>query len=246
MRFNAPAGFALIAVLAGVLSGCGERRAASPLSPSLLSSPASEDARRAGGTLSPRRVDNDGDGYDDGEPPPDPGPGPTPDPGSGPTPDPGTIPDPNQPPPEGVPPPPVQLTISVVGSFGSGAFAPSPLQAAIGNTIVWMNNDFVAHDIVLDDGTPVGNLAPGQSSMPIALITETAGYHCTIHPTMVGQVVPIPLEPPLPTDPSQEPAPPDPNAPPPEAPPPSYDPYGDGDGGGYPDYGAYYLKTPLR
>lgn len=160
-----------------------------------------------------------------------------PDPGTGPTPTPG------QPPAEGMPPEglpaPVQLTIAVVSSFGTSGFAPNPLQAAIGNTIVWMNNDLVPHNIVFADGRPIGNLAPGQSSLPIALTTETASYHCTIHPTMVGQVVPIPLVPP-PTDPMGIPTP-GPSAPAP--PPPSSDPYGDGDGGngGYEDY-DYYIR----
>lgn len=203
-------------MLAAVFAGCGENRAASPLSPTLLSSGSSDDVRRAGGQFAPRRTYHEGDDHDDPEP------GPPPDPGTGPMPNPDPVP-----PPEGTPPP-VQLTITVIGSFGNGAFAPNPLQAAIGNTIVWMNNDLVPHDIVLDDGTPVGNLAPGQSSLPIALAVETAGYHCTVHPTMVGQVTTIP--PAAPTDPSQGP-PPDPTAPPP---PPS-DPYGDGDGGGYDD-----------
>jgi hypothetical protein len=221
MRLNASFVFAAMGVFAGLLAGCGEHRAASPLSPSLLSSRSSDDARRAGVNLAPRRVDNDGDGYEDPEP------GPPVDPGTGPTPPPGPAP------PEGLPSP-VQLTINVIGSFGNAAFAPNPLQAAIGNTIVWMNNDLVPHHIVLDDGTPVGNLAPGQSSLPIALATETAGYRCTFHPTMVGQVTTIPIVPPAPTDPSQGP-PPDPTAPPP-----SPDPYADGgdDGGGY----DYYIK----
>jgi plastocyanin len=135
-------------------------------------------------------------------------------------------------PPAEAPPVPVQLTINVVGTFGSGAFVPNPLHAAIGNTIVWMNNDLVPHDIVLDDGTRVGSLAPGQSSVPITLVTETAGYRCTFHPTMVGQVMPIPAQAPLPTDPSQPPA-----GDPPAGPMPPTDPYdyGGGDGGGY-DY----------
>ncbi len=237
MRNPASGGLLLIAALTGVLSGCSEQRSASPLSPSLLSSPASDNARGAATPFAPRRADNDGDGYDDGEPPLE---MPPPDPGTGPVPDPGTgaAPDPNQPPVEGVPPAPVQLTINVVGTFGSGAFAPNPLEAAIGNLLVWTNNDVVTHDIVFDDGTPVGSLAPGQSSLPMTLITETASYHCTLHPSMVGQVVPIPLV--IPTDPSQGP-PADPNAPPPDAPPPVYPPYEDGGGDGYaPDY---YLKV---
>ena len=47
--------------------------------------------------------------------------------------------------------------------------------------------DLVPHDIVLDNGTPVGTLAPGQSSGAITLVTDTVGYRCTFHPTMVGQ-----------------------------------------------------------
>ena len=151
--------------------------------------------------------------------------------------DPNQTPNPDQPPPTDVPPVPVQLTINVIGSFGNGAFVPNPLHAAIGNTIVWMNNDLVPHDIVLDNGTPVGMLAPGQSSLPIALATETMGYRCTFHPTMVGQVMPAPVDVPLPVDPNQPP-PADPALP---TPPPSDDPYSDGGGGGYDDY-DYYLK----
>lgn len=210
MRLNAFCGCAVIAVFAGAFSGCGEHRSASPLSPSLLSERSPADARRASGTLSPRRADNDGDGYDDPEP--------------GPPADPGTTPPPANP---DAPPVPVQLTITVVGTFGSGAFTPNPLQAAIGNTIVWRNNDLITHDIVMDDGKPVGLIAPGQTSNPIALATETAGYHCTLHPSMVGQVTAIPPAPP--TDPSQGP-PADPSAPPPS------DPYGDNGDDGYDDY----------
>lgn len=209
------------------LHGCGEHRAGSPLSPSALSSRSAEDAPRAGVTLTPPRFDY----HDDGDE--DPGPEPPADPGTGPVPDPNQPPNPDQPPPPDGVPIPVQLTISVVGSFGNAAFVPNPLHAAIGNTIVWTNNDLVPHDIVLDNGTPVGMLAPGQSSLPMTLVTETAGYRCTFHPTMVGQVMPVPTEAPPPADPSQGPP-----ADPPPAP-----PYDDGgDGGGDPDY-DYYLKS---
>ena len=226
MRLTASSRFAVVAAFAGVFAACGEHRAASPLSPSSLSSRSADDIRRGVASVSPRRVDDDGDGYEDPEP------GPPADPGTGPTPPPVQVP------PEGLPPGglpvPVQLTINVVASFGSAAFAPNPLQAAIGNTIVWMNNDLVPHHIVFDNGTPIGNLAPGQSSLPIPLTTETASYHCTFHPTMVGQVTAIPAVVPPPTDPSGNPTP-APSGPPP---PPS-DPYGDGGGDGYGDYDYY-------
>jgi hypothetical protein len=114
---------------------------------------------------------------------------------------------------------------------GSGrVFAPNPLSAASGNTVVWQNADFITHDIVLDNGTPVGNLAPGQSSAPLTVVDAVTGYHCALHPSMVGQImVAAPLEPPLPD--STQPPPSDPGY----VPPPPTSPNGDGYPGGY-DY----------
>jgi hypothetical protein len=213
MPLHVRLGCVAVATLASVLSGCGENRV-SPASPSLMSS--AEDTPRPAARFAPRRVDEDGDGYEDPEPAP----------GMPSTPGP-------VPPPDGVPVPggipvPVQLTINIVGSFGTLAFAPNPLQGTVGNTLIWTNNDFVAHTIVLDDGTPVGTIAPGQSSVAIPLVTPTASFHCTIHPSMTGQIVPVatlPTGEPAPGDPSQAPMP-GPSAP---------DPYGDGDDGGYGD-----------
>jgi plastocyanin len=216
MRLNVSRGLALV-VCTGAIWGCGDTQSQlSPTSPSSLSSRSSP--RNAGTTLNagPQRVDSDGDGYEDGEAP---------------MPNPGPVPNPDQPPPEDGVVVPVQLTINIVGTFGAAAFAPNPLQAAIGNTVVWSNSDLIVHDIVLDDGTPVGILAPGQSSVALSISTPTAGYHCTLHPSMVGQITTLPPENPAPTDPSQIPAP-DPAYPPP----PSGDPYSDG----YDDYS--YLK----
>jgi hypothetical protein len=121
-------------------------------------------------------------------------PGPTPDPANPP-------PDPNAPPP---PPTPIQVLINIIGSYGANAFMPNPTQANVGDTIVWTNNDTTLHHIVLDDGTDLGNVAPGQSSAPMALMTPTATFHCTIHPTMVGGInvdlAPAPYMPPPPDD----------------------------------------------
>jgi hypothetical protein len=99
-----------------------------------------------------------------------------------------------------------------------------------------MNNDVLPHTIILADGTIVGNLAPGQSSLPIGLTSASVSYQCTIHPSMVGQVVDVGTQP-LPPD--QMPAP----APGPAQPDPYADGYGDGSDEGYDDY--YYLKSEL-
>jgi plastocyanin len=166
MRLNASFGLTVAVIGLGAVWGCADgRNQLSPVSPSTLSSSPSSAGRGVSRTPL-QRVDNDGDGYDDPEPPGDAPP---------PVPDPGQI------------PPAVQLTVNIASSFGTGAFAPNPLQAATGNTIVWLNADLINHDIVLDDGTPVGNLAPGQSSLPLAVVAPVT-YHCALHPTEVGQV----------------------------------------------------------
>lgn len=166
----------------------------------------------------PQYVDNDGDGYDDPEPAPMPDPGqvPVPDPGQVPMPDPGAV--------------PVVVTVNIVGSSGNTAFMPNPVQALVGNTIVWMNADMRTHDIVLDDGTVVGNLAPGQTSLPVTITNATVGFHCTIHASMVGQVTDAATAPPT-SAPDQS------QSPPPASPTPPADDYGDG----YED--DYYLRV---
>jgi plastocyanin len=112
-------------------------------------------------------------------------------------------------------PTPMQNLINIVGSFGSNAFMPNPTLANMGDQIVFTNTDLVMHHIVLDDGTDLGEVQPGQSSAPVALTTPTATYHCTIHPTMVGSI--------------------NGDLPPAD---PYYPPYDDGYGGGY--GGGYY------
>ena len=99
-------------------------------------------------------------------------------------------------------PTPMSVIISIIGSFGSGAFMPNPTMASMGDQIVFTNNDAVLHHIVLDDGTDLGDVAPGASSAPMPLTTPTATFHCTIHPSMVGginvDVTPAPMPDPYP------------------------------------------------
>src|SRR5262245_23299687 len=108
--------------------------------------------------------------------------------------------DPGMPDPATPPPTPLQVLINIVGTIGSTAFMPNPTTANMGDQIVFTNTDIRMHHIVLDDGTDLGEVQPGQSSTPVALTTPTATYHCTIHPTMVGSInrelpAPPPAEP---------------------------------------------------
>ena len=110
----------------------------------------------------------------------------------------------------------MQLLINIVGTIGSTAFMPNPTTANMGDQIVFTNTDIRIHHIVLNDGTDLGEVQPGQSSAPVPLTTPTATYHCTIHPTMVGSINGE-LPPPPPAEPYYPPS----------------DDYGGGYGGGY-------------
>jgi plastocyanin len=102
-------------------------------------------------------------------------------------------------------PTPMSVIINIVGSFGAAAFMPNPTMANMGDQIVFTNTDLVLHHIVLDDGTDLGDVAPGASSAPMPLTTPTASFHCTIHPSMVGGInVDMTMPAPMP-DPSYPP-----------------------------------------
>ena len=80
--------------------------------------------------------------------------------------------------------------IRIVGSAGAQAFTPNPADAAAaGTTVAWVNNDSVTHHIVMNDGSlDTGNIAPGQTSPAMTMMTNGGNYHCTIHPSMVGSL----------------------------------------------------------
>jgi len=90
--------------------------------------------------------------------------------------------DPTPPNPAGV------VTVNVVAVNGAQSFSPNPATLPVGQMIVWHNVDGITHRVVLNDGSvDTGNLAPGASSRPMA-IPVAGGYHCAIHPVMVGSI----------------------------------------------------------
>ena len=82
------------------------------------------------------------------------------------------------------------VTVSVVGSIGNQAFAPNPIAAAAGDTLVFKNANDAMHHIVLDDGSAdLGDLAPGATTSGLSVKnTNQLLFHCKIHPSMVGSV----------------------------------------------------------
>ena len=80
------------------------------------------------------------------------------------------------------------LTIRVVAMNGAQSFSPNPSSIVAGQTVAFYNADSIVHIIAADGGAfATGNLAPGATSAAITMADAGAyGYHCTIHPTMVG------------------------------------------------------------
>jgi len=77
-------------------------------------------------------------------------------------------------------------TVTIVGSLGPQAFQPNPVQTN-GQPLVFRNSDGATHRLIMDDGSvDFGTLAPGASSA--ARMITGGNYHCTLHPSMVGNI----------------------------------------------------------
>jgi plastocyanin len=68
-------------------------------------------------------------------------------------------------------------------------FQPAELIIQKGDTVVWINNDMVAHDV-----TEQSNKAWTSSLMPVGqswslVVDQTADYYCSIHVVMKGKLI---------------------------------------------------------
>ncbi len=104
-----------------------------------------------------------------------------------------TTPTTTQPPAVGV----ADLTIMIIGQRGNMSFSPNPATVKMGQKVAWRNADSITHAILQDDtggnpspysaGFSTGNIGPGATSAPLTMPNAgSTGYHCSIHPSMVG------------------------------------------------------------
>ena len=68
-------------------------------------------------------------------------------------------------------------------------FQPSDLIVQKGDTVVWVNNDILAHDV-----TEESRKAWTSSLMPVGqswslVVTQSADYYCSIHVVMKGKLI---------------------------------------------------------
>ncbi len=74
-------------------------------------------------------------------------------------------------------------------SIQSFAFNPDTIEVAFGTTVRWTNLDAVAHTSTSDSAVwDSGNLNQGQDYSFTFDSSGTFPYHCSIHPTMKGEI----------------------------------------------------------
>ena len=80
---------------------------------------------------------------------------------------------------------PVTHTVTIDAS----RFEPETLSVVAGDTVVWVNKDFVAHTATSKTGAfDSGNIAPGKSWKYRTKHDGEFAYTCTYHPTMTGML----------------------------------------------------------
>ena len=68
-------------------------------------------------------------------------------------------------------------------------FVPAQISAHVGDTIEWVNSDFVAHTATARDGS-WDVLIPVNAKKTVVLKTEgTVEYYCKFHPNMTGRIL---------------------------------------------------------
>jgi plastocyanin len=106
-----------------------------------------------------------------------------------------TTPTTTQPPAAGL----ADLTITINGQNGTMSFSPNPATVKMGQKVAWRNADSITHAVLQDvtgggtspyslaGGFSTGNLGPGATSPPFTMANAgSTGYHCSIHPSMIG------------------------------------------------------------
>lgn len=74
-------------------------------------------------------------------------------------------------------------------SISNMKFQPEVIEVNKGDTVIWVNNDMVAHDVAeFPDKKWNSSEIPSGGSWKLA-VTQSSDYYCSIHPVMKGKIV---------------------------------------------------------
>jgi plastocyanin len=76
----------------------------------------------------------------------------------------------------------VQVTI------GNLEYSPAEMKAKVGDTIVWVNKDFVDHTATMRGGWDVA-IEADKSARLVLKKPGTFDYYCRVHPNMTGKII---------------------------------------------------------
>ncbi len=80
--------------------------------------------------------------------------------------------------------------VSHIVAMSGIAFVPPVTRLAVGDTVVFRNDDPVPHTATADHGAfDSGDVQPGKSWRWVARQKARLGYHCTYHPNMTGTLI---------------------------------------------------------
>ena len=80
---------------------------------------------------------------------------------------------------------PAQVAVSIKDF----AFGPADIQAKVGDTVTFTNDDTAPHTATLDDGScSTGTISPGSSDGLTFTAAGTYPFHCKIHSSMKGTI----------------------------------------------------------
>jgi plastocyanin len=67
-------------------------------------------------------------------------------------------------------------------------FTPSEVAAHLGDTIEWVNGDFVAHTATARNGSFDFVIPPSKTARTILKAAGAVDYYCKFHPNMTGRI----------------------------------------------------------
>jgi plastocyanin len=71
-------------------------------------------------------------------------------------------------------------------SIKNFTFSPQPVEAKVGEVVVWKNDDSAPHSATMDDGScDTGTISAGSSAMLVFTAPGTYTYHCKVHPSQM-------------------------------------------------------------
>lgn len=86
--------------------------------------------------------------------------------------------------------PAVEGAVRIVDNAGNNSYSPNPIEAKVGETVTWVNDNSAIHSATSTNGSFDSDIL--QRGQTFSYTFDKEGeypYFCTLHPNMVGKLV---------------------------------------------------------